>query len=265
MQIRFIDAHLHLQDPRFGPDAARVIARAETSGVCRFFCNATSESDWPSVAALAAGNSWVIPFLGIHPWFAAEAAEGWQGRLIEMLVSFKYGAGIGETGLDKSRPVDFNAQQNLLQAHLAIGAETGLPLALHCVKAWGPLLDALTNFRAEGRRSPVMIHSFTGSAETMRRLVDLDCFISYSSALTDPGNTTLRQTFCQTPAAALLLETDAPYSKIAGSAGGNTIIEPEAVTDLYYVAAELRTMHLNDFSSLIWSNASIFANRAFTR
>jgi TatD DNase family protein len=110
-----------------------------------------------------------------------------------------------------------------------------------------------------------MIHSFTGSVETMRRLVDLDCFISYSSALIDPGNTTMRQTFSQTPAAALLLETDAPYSKIADPASGNTTIVPEAVSDLYYVAAELRTMHLTDFSRLIWNNASIFANRAFTR
>jgi TatD DNase family protein len=265
MQIRFIDAHLHLQDPRFGPDATRVIARAETSGVCRFFCNATSESDWSSVAALAAGNSWVIPFLGIHPWFAEEAAVGWQERLAEMLASCSHGAGIGETGLDKSRPVDFSAQQNLLQSHLKIGAETGLPLALHCVKAWGPLLDILKRFRTEGARSPVMVHSFTGSVETMQRLVDLGCFLSYSSALIDPGNNALRETFCQTPAAALLLETDAPYSKIADRTGGNTTIEPEAVTDLYYAAAELRTMHLADFSNLIWNNASIYANRAFTR
>jgi TatD DNase family protein len=265
MQIRFIDAHLHLQDPRFGTVVRRLIERAETSGVCRFFCNAVSESDWPAVAELAAGNSWIIPFLGIHPWFAAEAAEGWQERLIALLSSFTHGAGIGETGLDKSRPVDFKAQQKLLQAHLEIAAETGLPLSMHCVKAWGPLLDILQRFRAEGPRPPVMIHSYNGSVETMRRLVDLGCFLSYSSALIDPGNNTLRETFCQTPAAALLLETDAPYSKFADPASGNTIIEPEAITDLYYVAAELRTMHLADFSSLIWNNASIFAHRAFTR
>ena len=43
MSIRYLDAHLHLQDPRFKGKVNEVIGRAKNAGVGLFFCNAIKE------------------------------------------------------------------------------------------------------------------------------------------------------------------------------------------------------------------------------
>ena len=39
MQTHYVDAHLHLQDPRFEGSAPKVLARAKEAGVGLLFCN----------------------------------------------------------------------------------------------------------------------------------------------------------------------------------------------------------------------------------
>ena len=80
MQNHYVDAHLHLQDPRL--QAERVMSRARKAGVSLLFCNAIQEEDWPAVADLAVVHQEVVAFFGIHPWFSETATTGWQQRLL---------------------------------------------------------------------------------------------------------------------------------------------------------------------------------------
>ena len=77
----WIDSHNHLQDPRLG-DPGPVIAAMKQSSVTHCIVNATRESDWAAVEALATANpDFISPAFGIHPWQAHTAESGWQQRL----------------------------------------------------------------------------------------------------------------------------------------------------------------------------------------
>lgn len=266
MWTRFIDSHLHLQDRRFAGKIDKVIANAATSGICKLFCNATRESDWSFILNLAAENTSVIPFLAIHPWYADSATPGWETRIHDALSSCTHGAGIGETGLDKARPTDFANQVKLFEAHLEIATSLKLPVAVHCTRCWGKLISILEGHAARQTLPQTMIHSFTGSLESMQRLVAIGCYISYSSGIADPEKTKLREIFKQTPVELLFLETDAPDQLNPMLVDQEDLItrynEPTVITAIYRSAAHQRGIHLEDFAAQIWHNASIYANKA---
>ncbi len=263
MQTHFIDAHLHLQDPRFGKAVDTVVARARNAGVTQLFCNAVSETDWQLVGELAAAHQEIIPFLGIHPWFSDSVRPGWQDRLIDMAGIFVRFAGIGEAGLDRSCQVDFSLQKALFSDQLELAARHGWPLTVHCVRAWGPLIDILNLFSKEQTLPPIMIHSFNGSTETMKRLIGLGCYISFSEALLNQQQKSLHDTFRQTPQVRILLETDAPYDKNPGrrNKDDGSFNEPADVVELYGVAAHLLNMSSEDLGSRIFNNAAVFTNK----
>lgn len=271
---RYLDSHCHLQERGLIQVTDGIMARAKSAGVARMLCNTTCEADWQAMIDLAAGRQTVVPFLGIHPWFAEYARTGWEKRLRGMLEQIP--AGIGETGLDKCCRTDFGKQQHIFEAQLQMASELNRPLVIHCVKAWGRLLEILETYPPP--LPPMMIHSFAGSRETLQRLIRLGCFISFSGRLA--ADSKLHPCFLATPLANLLLETDGQgRPSVAGvmdSAGATdapaqpykqTLFsdEPAAISHLYQLAARMRGMVLDEFCQEIWSNGEIFTNTILPR
>lgn len=252
----YLDSHCHLQERGMITETEAMMKRAGDAGVARMLCNATREEDWQAVIDLATNRAEVTPFLGIHPWFAESAGPGWEERLLRLLEQIP--AGIGESGLDKSCRADFADQQQVFLAQLRMASALKRPLVLHCVKAWGRLLEILEE--CADALPPTMIHSFAGSRETLERLIRLGCFISFSGRLATDRK--LQSCLTATPLGRLLLETDAP---------GHTTpkkmfcAEPAAITGLYRLAAEMRGMDLNEFRQEIWSNGKIFTDTIVPR
>ncbi|NNF45579.1 MAG: hypothetical protein HKN69_02310, partial [Desulfofustis sp.] len=224
------------------------------------------EEDWPVIADLAFTHQEIVAFFGIHPWFSDTAKAGWQQRLLAKVVTLNNAVGIGETGLDRSCQIDFEIQQKLFTEHLTLAAEQSWPLSAHCVRAWGALVDLLSDFSTHQQLPPVLIHSFNGSTEIMRRLTRLGCYLSYSEALAGIGQTKLRETFTQTPKSLLLLETDAPYAKNPDHKEKNkdAINEPADVADLYLCAARLLQVAPAQLSAQLYRNATVFTNQNAT-
>lgn len=242
----FLDSHCHLQKLQMTTEGlAHVSTPTAVAGESRTFCNATREEDWQAVLDLAARTNKVIPFLGIHPWFASDVTANWEKRLFSLLDQSP--AGIGETGLDRCCRTDPGKQEQIFLAQLLMASELQRPLVIHCVKAWGRLLEILKRFA--GPLPPIMFHSFSGSSETMRQLIRLGGFISYSCRLATSSK--LHPCFLETPMAHLLLETD--------SSG------PADITNLYRFAADLRGMAINEFRQEIWNNGEIFAHTILSR
>lgn len=288
---RYLDSHLHLQEKHLAQQIDIIMERARSAGVARMLCNATREEDWQAVVDLAAGEHELIPFLGIHPWFAETAVTGWEERLMSLLQQIP--AGIGETGLDKCCRADFGRQQQIFLIQLRMASELQRPLVIHCVKAWGKLLEMLEQFADP--LPPIMIHSFAGSHETLQRLLRLGCFISFSGRLATDSKA--HPCFLATPLANLLLETDCQghprvarevdasmevllgYGERATDAGAQSdkqlspgshdpkmiCAEPAAIVKLYELAATMRGMPLDEFRQEIWKNGEIFTNTILPR
>jgi TatD DNase family protein len=204
--VSWTDSHNHLHDPRLG-DAAPVIAAMKEAGIGRCVVNATCEADWEAVENLALAHpDFILPAFGIHPWKAHTAADGWCERLAGLLDKHPQ-ATLGECGLDKwvSFPPP-DVQVPVFQAQLALSRETGRPLTIHCLKAWGGMLELL----AAQPPPRFLMHSFGGSIESARQLIPLGGWFSFSGHFLHPRKAGMLDVFRQLPRERLLLETDAP-------------------------------------------------------
>ncbi|MBF0446521.1 MAG: TatD family hydrolase [Magnetococcales bacterium] len=267
MSRNFIDAHMHLQDSRFlSADAQKqVMTRASLSKVTALACNATNEDDWQEVLTLAAKHSVIKPFLGVHPWFAHLVKPGWLNRLDKLLDTS--GAGVGEIGIDSFGEAADIVQEKVFVKQLKLACNKKIPTTIHCIRRWGKLLEILKSHAPFKQK--IMVHSFSGSIETMQRLVEFGVLISFSCQLACPTRMKLRKVFLKTPIQNILLETDAPdqfcRQLFSASKNANSLSEPAHVARLYKFAANLRNIDLNDFTKDIWNNGKIFTNRTADR
>lgn len=205
--MEWIDCHNHLQFAGLG-EAEPLLAALRPVGVACCVVNATRESDWEAVAALAqAYPETLVPAFGIHPWHAHEAGGGWQERLRGLLDALPQAA-VGECGLDRwvTAPGP-KLQWPVFLAQLRIAREMGRVVSIHCVRAWGLLIDALA---AEPPPPRIVLHSFGGSLEMARRLLPLGAYFSCSGGILQPRQAGMLEVFRQLPCARILLETDAP-------------------------------------------------------
>jgi len=265
MNACFIDSHLHLQDDRFSGKTDFLIENANEAGVAILLCNAVKEQDWSFIVDLGKKHGSVMPFLGIHPWHAGSAASGWERRLVDLLESLNQGSGIGESGLDKTCATDFTHQVDLFETHLDIAHQLSRPIALHCVRSWGKFVEILESKANQNRLPATMVHSFSGSYETMKRLTTIGCFISYSVNIMDSQRKNISEVFSRTPPEHLLLETDAPGRPspllLANSKTITSFSEPTLIPAFYQWAARQRNIESTHFKQQIWRNAQIYTNK----
>ncbi|MCD6389063.1 MAG: TatD family hydrolase [Desulfobulbaceae bacterium] len=264
----FLDSHLHLQNKRIMPRSAEIVSKAVKRGVVKMICNATSERDWQDVLDLAKEHNAVYPFLGIHPWYGDTVEKKWLDRLTTTVQ--KNSVGIGEIGLDRVCKTDFLQQEKIFLAQLELARQQRCPVAIHCVKAWGRLVEILSDFQSH--IPAIMIHGFAGSRETMERLTRMGIFISFSTQLAHPARKKLRDVFLQTPLDRILLETDSPnqfcaeLAKLSAAEKQTALMkktkvnEPAVIPALYHYGAALRGIKLDDFTKSLWKNGKIFTN-----
>lgn len=203
----WIDAHNHLQDPRLA-DAPRLIAEMKRAGIDHCIVNATRESDWAAVEALALAHpDFISPAFGIHPWQAHTAGGDWLGKL-QALLERHPRASVGECGLDQwiTEP-SIDLQRPVFLAQLRLARELDRPVTIHCLKAWGALFEA---FDAAPPPRRFLMHSFGGSIEVARRLIPLGAYFSFCGYFLHPRKSAVLDTFRQLPHDRILLETDAP-------------------------------------------------------
>nr|MBF0223115.1 TatD family hydrolase [Desulfobulbaceae bacterium] len=258
--MKLLDAHLHLQDKRFNGKVDELITAAFNEGVERMICCATSEKDWDQVIELADRHPSVVPMLGVHPWSAHKVTSGWQERFVKLLK--KTGAGVGEIGLCKLVDINPAAQEEVFAMQLALASEMRRPIAVHCVRRWGRLLEMLSD--SYPLEAGCMIHAFGASEEVMDRLLELGALLSFSGRLADPRNEKMRRLFIAAPIDKVLLESDAPdmyCGALVGDASGlKSNSTPAMTAKLYRFAADLKDMDLEQFAAQVWKNGQIFTH-----
>ncbi|KAM0849093.1 hypothetical protein ACQ4PT_053949 [Festuca glaucescens] len=119
--------------------------------------------------------------------------------------------GTSEIGLDKGshgKTIDFGEQVEVFQRQLKLAKELEKPVSVHCVHAFGDLLEILK--RTGPFPAGVLLHSYLGSAEMVLSLANLGCYFSLSGFLTGMKSTKAKQMLKAIPLDRILLETDAP-------------------------------------------------------
>ncbi len=201
-----IDCHLHLQDARLG-DPSGILSSVRRDKISCLVVNGTHPNDWAEVARLARVAPEVIPSFGLHPWNIDGAADDWAGSLQGWLREFPL-AGVGEAGLDRwIKGHDLERQKEVFTTQLELAASWGRPLSVHCLQAWGALLECL---RQADLSAGCLLHSYGGPAEMVKDFADLGVFFSLSGYFFREGKEEKLRVFETVPGDRLLLETDAP-------------------------------------------------------
>lgn len=239
------DSHNHLQ---LRWDGAGLAEMLDARGTARCVVNATREEDWDRVAAMAAACPHrIVAAYGIHPWHAAVAADGWEQRLRSRLTADPR-ATVGECGLDGLAAADATAQMRVFLAHLRIARDFGRVVTVHCVRAWGGLLDGLAEMPPPG----LLMHGYGGSLETAARLVKMGAYFSCNGRMFGPRAGKSPEVFRHLPPDRMVVESD-----FGAEQDGN----PADVAETGAGLASLLAMELDELRARVESNASrLFAN-----
>ena len=203
------DAHNHLHDKRLKPYRQQIFDSMEALGITKCVVNGTHPDDWEDVLELWEEHpDVVIPALGLHPWRVHDRPDDWFQRLTGYVAQSSKIC-IGECGLDRwIRNPNIAAQKKCFTHQLELAAAHNRPISIHCLKAWGPLIDVLSE-TAKPKRG-IHLHGFGGSAEVAERLVGLGARFSFCGYFLTHRKQAVREVFAQLPADRLMIETDAP-------------------------------------------------------
>lgn len=152
--------------------------------------------------------------VGIHPWQVGRdgsIAEGnmtLDGALRE--VEAAEVDAIGEIGLDYSRPVPRAFQTEVFEAQLTIARERGLPVIIHCVRAFESAMELL---KKHGMTSRAVFHGFVGSQQQAMSAAVAGCRISFGGRSLASPKTVIAM--LSVPLSKFFLETDDSDMSIA--------------------------------------------------
>ncbi|KAJ1730277.1 Cut9-interacting protein scn1 [Coemansia biformis] len=191
------DVHCHIHET---PEALCVLDTLDTPERRTVFCvQATKYADWDDVIRLGEQHPGkVVPAVGVHPWCV-----------------------LGECGIDKAArspethqvyPLDLQLQVFVTQ--LAIAHEVGVPVSIHCVRAFGQLADVLRDAERRHALPPrIMLHSYSGSPDMLQQVffngeLGTRVYVSFSTAVNGRGRAKSMQCIRVAPADRLLVESD---------------------------------------------------------
>lgn len=178
--------------------------------------------------------------VGLHPWHLRgidlEAAERWlreQAVFSEMLA-------IGEAGLDKVTDTPWEIQMDAFGRCLRVAADTGKPLIVHCVRAFGEVVQMLGHpgSRSAHRPGKVVFHGFDKHPQTAGMLLRAGCSLSFGAALfREDGHAA--EALRHVPADRFFLETD---------------VQKIDIRAVYARAAEIRQTSIPAVMEQVWEN-----------
>ena len=105
--------------------------------------------------------------VGIHPWAAEN--EVFSSDMFDGAIA------IGEIGLDFACDVDHQRQMEIFRAQLAEAERRNLPVVLHCVRAFEPMMKTLSEYRLHA----VIFHGFIGSTQQAQRAIERGYYLSF--------------------------------------------------------------------------------------
>lgn len=140
--------------------------------------------------------------IGIHPW---KISSSWKNDFhkVKELSSYPNCVGIGETGLDRLKGVDFSLQEEVLLEHIQFSEETGLPLVLHVVRSYEKILEIHKKLNP---KSKWIVHGFQSSLQVAEQLWKKNIYTSFGENLF--LSTKIQKVFIEAPLEFCFFETD---------------------------------------------------------
>jgi TatD DNase family protein len=151
-------------------------------------------------------------------------------------------------------------QEEVFVWQLRLAADKNVPVSIHCLQAWGNLLEILK--RETAPKCGFVLHSFGGPKEIIDTLTGLGAYFSLPGYYAHERKERQRETFRHVPLDRLLIETDAPDQSLPGQRvkfplndpSGKSINHPANLKAVYEFAAELTGTPLEELAQRVEEN-----------
>lgn len=278
MELKYFDAHTHVQFAAFDEDREAVFARAREAGVGM---NLVGTQQDTSQAAIDCANSHegVWASVGLHPIHTSKSFHDAKelGRSFVNLPDGKAGASAGREGfVSRGEAFDFAAYEAMAREEkvVAIG-ECGLdyfrldeetkktqmeafvaqvelanvvnkPLMLHIRDAYDDALKLIkSHAKVQGD-----VHFFAGGWETAKQFLELGFTLSFTGVITFARS--YDKVVRNTPLDMILSETDAPYVTPVPHRGKRN--EPMYIPDIVRAIAKIKGLGEEEVREQILKN-----------
>ena len=238
-----IDTHAHIDELAA---IKEVLERAKATELVAIVAVGSSLTSNMKILELARKYSdFIYPAIGIHPLEAGtnlHEAVGLIDSNVHRCVA------IGEIGLDYSYKVNSTRQKQVFESMLDLAKRHRKPVSLHSRGAWD---DVLSYVKKHGIREGVF-HWYSGSTETLRRILDSGFYISATPAV--EYSIKHREAIERTPIERILLETDTPvrYHGVPS--------EPSDVVKVLNTVAKIKGLAASRLADITTGNASNLFN-----
>ena len=199
-----VDTHCHIYKSYY-EDIDEVIKRAREVGINKLINNGCDARSNAEILSLVLKYEGMYAAIGIHP-SEADSYEPADLDFIEKNLSNDKVVAIGEIGLDYYWVKNNRERQiELFEHQLRLAEKYEFPVIVHNRDATFDVIDILRKYNVKG-----VIHSFSGSYETAKELVDMGYFLGINGVVTFK-NSKLGEVLKKIGLENLILETDSPY------------------------------------------------------
>lgn len=247
----FIDTHCHLDHPSLASRRSTVLSEARRAEIGKFIIPGVDPEGWGVIAELANREVGIFPSFGLHPMLASRYREGLLDA-IEHYSCSACGVAIGEIGLDYTvSGVSREDQVAALRGQLRLAVRMGLPVLLHCRRAFQDLLRIVREERV--REVGGVMHAFSGSPETAGDFIREGLRISIAGTITYRNAVKPPEVAARIPLDHLVLETDAPDMTPEPFRGREN--EPAFLRATAEKLAEIKRISLEEVAAVTTANA----------
>ena len=200
-----------------------------------------------SSVSLSRQSEFLYTSLGFHPFSAAQFSSGLVQRYRELIEQEPKIIAVGEVGLDYKASVLLDQQKEILSTFLQLAKDKGLAVVIHNRLDTDEILEILDIFFAD--YSKVVFHCFSYSKDFLEKILKKNGFVSFSLNILRK-NTQILSSLKSCPLENLLLETDSPYMRIAGSSS-----TPLDIAKVYSFVSIIKEVGQNELEKAVFSNA----------
>ncbi|MDV2904183.1 3'-5' ssDNA/RNA exonuclease TatD [Phytobacter diazotrophicus] len=204
------DIGVNLTSSQFAKDRDDVVARAQAAGVSGMLLTGTNLHESQQAQQLAKHYPRCWSTAGVHPHDSSSWTQDTADALRQLADQPEVVA-IGECGLDFNRNFSTpEEQERAFSAQLALAAERGMPVFLHCRDAHDRFLALLDPWLP--RLPGAVLHCFTGTLDEAQACLARGIYLGITGWVCDERRgLELRDVLPHIPADRLFVETDAPY------------------------------------------------------
>lgn len=237
--IKLIDSHAHYDDPAFDGDRDELLKNLFATTVEKIVEIGCAMDEAVRAVKMTEQYEQLYCAVGIHPEYCENLPENYLETLAELSKAPKCVA-IGEIGLDYHyEEFDKAKQIATFEELVQLANRLDKPIIVHSREATHDCLEVLRKYRPRG-----VVHCFSGSPETAKKILDLGMNISFTGVLTFK-NAKKAVSSCEIiPIERLMLETDCPYMAPVPHRGercNSSMIEHTAAK-----IAEIKGMNVDD-------------------